>query len=251
MPHSKSNRISRARKSRLNKSSVSPTRAKKIKAAIRLNKKDEAFLRARALQRAGIYTPKKPIDTHWTSGQASHVNKLFDRVQNEAGYFDKGKTLRPFQRTLRGYKLTDNFKATKKKAPKEMVGIVRTKKGSIIPRNRASSFNVQKDGTITYMEKRYGKMRKIYTGQLNAQQTLAFMQQVENGTFQIPKGKRMRVIIFGSEIKASENDLMGKAGMAALKKRLLGYKQDGFDKLLAAIEKNPNLSPIKLEFWNA
>lgn len=242
MPHKK--HITKPPARAKTKTSRSSTRklSKPVRANIRLSKKQEAFLKAQALQKAGVYQPKKKLNIKtFTAGQARHVDRQMHKAM-EHGAFINGKVVRPFQRTMRGYKMTKDFTATKKKATRKIPGALKTHTGAVIPRELGKNYKVLKDGTLTYTAKRNGKNVTIYSGQLTANQTLALMHQLEKGTFKMPKGMHGRIMMFNAY---TPNGMRGFTDAEGLANQLSKYD----DKLLSFINKYPTFAPITMEFW--
>src|SRR5574337_1723648 len=248
MPRNKSTRKSRTRATR------PPARSSKRQAqqrapskphvpkAIRIPARLESYLKAEALQKAGLYTPKKKLDVRtFTFSQARHVNQVYSRTQAH-GAFIRGKAERPFIRTLHGYKMNPSFKTVQGKRAQAIPGAIVTNRGVIVPREMMQEHpRVLKDGTLVYRSKRLGKTREIFSGTLTPAQTLRLIQQLENGTFKLPRdkrGKKMQgaAMIFnaftlrGIKYFATEN---------GLRKYLAEYNQ----KFLDTIERYPTFAP--------
>lgn len=159
------------------------------------------------------------------------------------GAFINGKAIRPFQRTLKGYKLTDEFKATKKRAAKNIPGVIQTKHGAILPKKLADNYTVLKDGTLKYSTKRLGKTVTVYSGQLTSDQVIALMNRLEKNQFKMPKGFDMgRIVMFNAH---TPNGIRDFATIKTLKQKLDEYKIQ----LVNFAEKYPNFKPITMEFW--
>lgn len=239
------------------KSSTTSTRKRKVKAArsararqskplpknIRLSARQESLLKAQALEKVGVYSPKKKLTVkNFTKSQARYIDKKMHEVMQH-GAFINGKAVRPFQRTLKGYKLTPDFKVTKQLAAKKIPGVVKTKHGAILPKKLAENYRVLKDGTLKYTTKRLGKTVAVYSGQLSSQQVIALIDKLEKNEFNMPKGFDMgRIVMFNAH---TPNGIRDFATIKTLKQKLDEYKV----KLVNFAEKYPNFKPITLEFW--
>lgn len=224
--------------------------SKRVPRNIRIPERLENYLRAEALQKAGLYNPRKKLDARtFTQSQARHVKRLYNETQKHGAYI-QGIANRPLQRTPRGYKLNPAFKKVNRKAAQKIPGVIKTNKGVIVPRELLSSNPaILKDGTLKYRAKRAGKMREIYSGTLTPAQTLRFMRQVEDGTFKFPKSKNGKPMQ-GNLVLFNAYTLRGMWHFLTLKdlQYVMGAYRQKFED---TIEKYPEFAPLTLEFYNA
>lgn len=205
---------------------------------------DDAARKLRALEKIGANyfktKPRKPLRVgKLTPSQIKQINTRFASIQKH-GTTIKGKVVRPFKPTLKGYTLNKPFKLARGKLAHETVGAIRTHKGAIVV-STESKPRIRKDGTVITKRSVGGKEVTVYSGALTHLQTLAFIYQVENGTFKFPKGMRMELSIFNNSQSAVIYHTVEQ-----LQRHFLKYAE----KLEAFMAKNPQLdSPLTLEFY--
>lgn len=179
-----------------------PQPARRKRAPLKLSPKvaHETAKKAQALKRMGLYNPTREIKirTKFTPRQERDIFKRFAKIQAH-GIFDSksGQTIRPFKRTKRGYKLTDAFRTDKRKIKADGYDIIRTRKGSIVPK-KLGSIKILKDGTVVTKQKLLGKTRTVHSGTLTPKQTIKFVNDVLEGRFKFPKDSFIRMRLYDS-----------------------------------------------------
>lgn len=216
----------------------------KINRKIVLPKTADIIAKLRTLEKYGIFKPRKKLTRkNITRKQVNEISKRFDDIQKH-GTMVRGRVQRPFKRTMKGWTLTDRFKFAIGKPVRSSPGIVKTRTGAIVE-TEAAKAKVKDDGTIVTREKRFGKMRTVYSGSLSRKQTLLFLTQVENGTFKWPKGMALYLTMFGNRIKSTE-----LVTLRGLRNYLIG----GYLKKIQdhyARHPHEDVSPLTLEFYKS
>lgn len=154
---------------------------------------------AMALNRLGLYNraDKKKITskTKFTPRQERYILDKFNFLQSHGQFINGIGTVRPLHRTKRGYTLTPFFRTDKRKIvnPK----IIKTKKGSIVPRS-LGSIKLHKDKSISTTQKIMGKKLTVRSGELTPAQSIKFLNSVLDGTYKFPKNTLIRMHLYDS-----------------------------------------------------
>lgn len=218
---------------------ISPSRVPaRRRAPLKLSAREarETAKKAQVLKRFGLYAPRIDISSKakFTPRQEKDIARRFARAQSHAVRVPgKAKPQRLFKRSRRGYVLTDAFRTDKRKINAPNLGVIKTHKGSIVPR-KAGRLRIE-NGTVVSRREFLGEDRTVKSGTLNPKQTIKFLNDVVEERFKIPEETLINVFIFDSSARGFVLD-------KALREYVAKYQLT----LLNSAEKN--LAPLTLEY---
>lgn len=214
---------------------------KALPKGIILKKSDDVIAKLRVLEKYGLYKPNNKITRqNITKSQKQRTLKHFNDVMQN-GIIKNSRVIRPFKRAMNGYTLNKPFNFAEGKIKRGSPGIIKTRTGAIVQSDNHKAI-IRPDGTIIRHEKIDGKNKTIYSGSLNDNQIMAFIKQVDAGTFKFPRNMKMRLSLFDN-VQSSEL----YSNVSQLQSHFAKY----FDKIQTYINGHPSsaLRPITMEFY--